>query len=205
MDVEVIVMKSNQTDFNKFLQSVTSDLPPMRPLPEIRELYRSQIASASNRYLAGYEMRPAVVSETSPDLVVSLKQFLQDGIDLIRTFAKAVVPPQPALCGGMMTRGFGGTSDKTRTVQKQPFSIRVKLSRGKNEIDVSVSPVAAQSELELFPFLLTVIDLDNGKTLLDKKEFSRGAAILRGVEMGNYRILVSHDEKTESLDLKVEE
>ncbi|MBR4171218.1 MAG: hypothetical protein IKR48_06165 [Kiritimatiellae bacterium] len=199
-------MKSNQANFNEFLQSVTSDLPPMRPLPEIRELYRSQIATACNRYLTGYETHPAVVSETSPDLVVSLKQFLQDGIDLIRTFAKAVVqPPQPALCGGMMTRGFGGTSDKTRSVQKQPFSIRVKLSKGKNGIDVSISPIVAQSELELFPFLLTVIDLDNGKTLLDKKEFSRGAAILRGVEMGNYRILVSHDEKTESLDLKVEE
>ena len=199
-------MKSNQANFNEFLQSVTSDLPPMRPLPEIRELYRSQIATACNRYLTGYETHPAVVSETSPDLVVSLKQFLQDGIDLIRTFAKAVVqPPQPALCGGMMTRGFGGTSDKTRSVQKQPFSIRVKLSKGKNGIDVSISPIVAQSELELFPFLLTVIDLDNGKTLLDKKEFSRGAAILRGVEMGNYRILVSHDEKAESLDLKVEE
>lgn len=199
-------MKSNQADFNEFLQRVMSDLPPMRPLPEIRELYRSQIASACSRYLAEYETRPAVVSETSPDLTVSLKQFLRDGMDLIRTFAKAVVQPlQPALCGGMMTRGFGGTADKTQSVQKQPFSIRVKLAKGENGIDVSISPVAAQSELELFPFLLTVNDLDDGKTLLDKKEFSRGAAILRGVEMGNYRILVSHDGETESLDLKVAE
>lgn len=198
-------MKSNQEQFNEFLQKVTSDIPPMRPLSEIRELYRSQIDNACARYLNGYEARPATVAETRPDLVVSLKQFLRDGMDLIRTFAKTVVqPPQPALCG-VMTRGIGGTSGKIPSQQKPPFSIRVKLSKGQNGIDVSVSPVAAQSDLELFPFLLTVLDLDNGKTLLDGKEFSRGAAILRGVEPGNYRLLVNYEAKTESLDLKVEE
>ena len=129
-----------------------------------------------------------------PEMIVTLAGFYTNGWSRNVRCAETVAPESSAamrpLCA---TRALGGAPEedapsKLSFVKRgEECSLKIELSVLDSGADVSLKLISHEGE-PILPFSLSVLDDGSGETLLEKREFRSGAAVLRGVQKGVYLV-----------------
>ena len=129
-----------------------------------------------------------------PEMIVTLAGFYSNEWSRNVRCAETVTPEFSAgmrpLCA---TRALGVTSagdapSKLSFVKRgEECSLKIELSVLDSGADVSLKLISHDGE-PILPFSLSVLDDGSGETLLEKREFRSGAAVLRGVQKGVYLV-----------------
>lgn len=186
----------NKKEFSFTTQDLLKDLPPERPLEEIREKYRSQIAACVAEYSQAVGTRTwRKISEVT----ISLAKGLASQMGRLVEWTDDLIPEfdlsSAQLCPAFATRGVAAAeppaTDSPRSYSFEKLgadcSARIVLEVVGSNLDMVVSFLDRLGTTAL-PFCLTIKDQETQKILLDKKEFCAGPARIKGVECGEYAI-----------------
>lgn len=129
-----------------------------------------------------------------PEMIVTLAGFYSKEWSRNVRCAETVMPDfsvgMRPVCA---TRALGATSagdapSKLSFVKRgEECSLKIELSVLDSGADVSLKLITHEGEA-ILPFSLSVLDDGSGETLLEKREFRSGAAVLRGVQKGVYLV-----------------
>ena len=183
-------MKTRLTDIDAYF----TNLPASRGADEIRRDYAATLARQMRRYDEAMVerglARPALL--VAVDAVVAVCReaagaFLRVVERIDEVAARLVPQPDFAFAGAR-----SATSPEARKVVRskkgEDCSLSATLEVAGASTDVSLALFDAEGR-QVLPFTLTVEDADAGATLLDGRTFTAGAAALRDVAAGSYRVL----------------
>ena len=183
-------MKTRLTDIDAYF----TNLPASRGADEIRRDYAATLARQMRRYDEAMVerglARPAL--QVAVDAVVAVCReaagaFLRVVERIDEVVARLVPQPDFAFAGAR-----AATSPEARKVvlskKGEDCSLSATLEVAGASTDVSLALFDAEGR-QVLPFTLTVEDADAGATLLDGRTFTAGAAALRDVAAGSYRVL----------------
>ena len=129
-----------------------------------------------------------------PEMIVTLAGFYSKEWSRNVRCAETVMPEFSAgmrpLCATRALSGApaGNAPSKLSFVKRgEECSLKIELSVLDSGADVSLKLISHEGE-PILPFSLSVLDDGSGETLLEKREFRSGAAVLRGVQKGVYLV-----------------
>jgi len=176
-------------------EELLEDLPAERSLSEMPERYRTLFQECLQEYV---ENRRNFGRELA-DLTVSLAGNLKDGFQNAVKWVDSLIPDfdfAPAPNYAYATRAIGGDGGNEKPT-KMSFektgdgcSLKIDLELAGSGANVKVAVLDGIGNA-ILPFSLTVTDVDSGKVLLPRREFTAGAANIKGVKMGRYEIAAS--------------
>lgn len=144
------------------------------------------------------------------DLVVSLSRTLKDGFQNAIKWADNIIPSfDTTPVYAYATRAIGNENDKYAasnwTFEKSGdgFSLKIEVALNDDGLNLQIRLREKSINMEV-PFELSVMDADTRKVLLDKRIFTAGAAVLKGVEKGAYVISAVSNDKRLEFTLRVE-
>ena len=188
----------SENDFPFSTKQLLQGLPPPRSVAEIGDKYHALFSECIDEYvksrsgaLSHINKIPELTVSLAKDIAARFGRLLEWTNELIPEFDIQTLSPIPAYA----TRSVGSPCPTVnRTVESYSFekfghecSAKIVLAVTESNLDLTISLHGDDGEM-LLPFNLTITDQETGQTLLDCKEFTSGAARIRGVERGEYVI-----------------
>lgn len=174
-------------------------LPKERSLAEIRDKYRNLISECTQEYSRGCEDVLSMGLKGLSKLTISLAKDITSQFGRLIEWSDDLIPAFPVrpyavmpLCS--MRSVFPSETPPSDRRDSYEFQKRgddclaqICLEVKGSVLDMTVSLLDDET-LPILPFSLTILDKETERILLDGKEFRNGAARLRGIERGEYRI-----------------
>lgn len=192
-------------------EDLLKDLPERRSYAEISGQYGALLSECVQEYgeVAARRSRPA---RLLADLTVSLARNLKDGFGKVAKWVDTLIPDfdlAPAPDYAYATRAIGTAGEGAAAAR---LSFEKPGRDGSLKLDLELAPSGANLQARLLdddgnavrPFFLTVTDADSGEELLSRREFTVGAANLKGVKRGRYVITASAGRRACDFSLTVE-
>ena len=199
-------MKTRLADINRYFEN----LPPSRPEAEIRAEYGDRIRDGLDRFAAataGRRAAAAVAAAFDATLVLvrdvreSLLKVAECGANVVAALSDAFAPP--AAFSPVYARGADdGAAAALVEAKGEGCCLRASVGAGADAVDLSLDFLDGGGS-RISPFTLSVIDADTGKTLVDERVFSLGAATLAGVERGRYALTATGAGRSCTLTLAI--
>lgn len=130
----------------------------------------------------------------SPELIVTLAGFYSKGWYRNVRYAATVTPESSVemrpVCAARALGGVQSVDDASKlsfVKRGEECSLKIELNVRDSGVDVSLKLISHEGN-PILPFSISVLDDSSGATLLEKREFMSGAAVLRGVQKGIYLI-----------------
>lgn len=134
-----------------------------------------------------------------------------DAVDCMVTNFMDVALPMSSACAtrglsaGGAQRGVTAGAERIEAVKAgDGANLKLAMEEVAGKYDVRIRLEDAVTGSRLSPMDLYVEDRQSGETLLEKRTFSSGEALLRGVEPGEYWIEADSGDKGAEMALKVE-
>lgn len=201
-------MKSDVNNINK----IFDELPAYRTEEEIRVLYSKQLDEVKDRYKLVIQNRAQAKAPAAVvmDAVIKLCRDAKGDIVRLLEWGDDVISnliPMPTTAVSY-ARSITNTQSKDCqriSIEKgsEGCSIIASIISKGDVADVEISMLGSDSS-PLHPFTLEIKDSENGAVLLDKRDFSAGAASIKGMTKGIYSIESTSNDKKASLILKIE-
>ena len=201
-------MKTRLADINRYFEN----LPPSRPEAEIRAEYGDRIRDGLDRFAAataGRRAAAAVAAAFDATLVLvrdvreSLLKVAECGANVVAALSDAFAPP--AAFSPVYARGADDEAAAPAALVEakgEGCCLRAAVGAGADAVDLSLDFLDGGGN-RISPFTLSAIDADTGKTLVDGRVFSLGAATLAGVERGRYALTATGAGRTCTLTLAI--
>lgn len=167
--------------------------------------------------LVGEDIRTAFARPRALDLVVAavtragrkVFEVVERAADVVATVTGGGAGWEPvyatrSMSGGGDTGASGGTArlEAEKTPEGETVHMKLTLEPAGERPDLRVEMLDAAGQ-RLSPMTLTVVDGENGKTLLDAVRYGSGEVVLRGVEPGEYELLAESGDSTADFALKL--
>lgn len=188
----------SENDFPFSTKQLLQGLPPPRSAAEIGDKYHALFAECIEEYsksrsgaLSRINKIPELTVSLAKDVAARFGRLLEWTNELVPEFDIQSLRPTPVYA----TRSVAAASPAAkRTVESYSFekfgnecSAKIALEMTESNLDWTISLHGDDGEM-LLPFNLTITDQESGQTLLNRKEFTSGAARIRGVERGAYAV-----------------
>lgn len=193
----------SENEFPFSTRQLLKGLPAERSAAEIGDKYRALFAECIDEYvksrvgaLSHVNKIPELTISLAKDVALRFGRLLEWADELIPEFDLKAISSIP----NYATRSVASTClTANRTVESYAFekfgdkcSAKIALEVMESNLDLTISLHGDDGEM-LLPFNLSITDQESGQTLLRRKEFTSGAARIRGVERGAYAICCEQD------------
>lgn len=194
------------------LEKIFDDLPSFRSEEEIRSLYAKQINDAKARYNLAIDNRiekRVSLATRAIDAVIKLyhnaKGDIAELLEQSANVTSRLIPlPDAALA---FTRSITKeTKDSTQILIEKggdDCTIAAKLLSKGSVADLELS-LQSSDAIPILPFTLQIKDSENGEVLLPERQFTTGAATIKGLTSGIYEINAKSEDLRASLTIKID-
>lgn len=195
------------------VEKLFDDLPSFRSEEEIRSLYAKRLEDAKARYSFAIDNRMEAKTSLAAlaiDAVVKLYRNAKGDVAQLLEWSDKVVSnilPAPAEAFAF-TRSLvcetQNEASRQLLIEKGGVdcTITAKLLSKGSVADVEIS-MQNSDATPLLPFTLQIRDGENGEVLLPERQFTTGAATIKGLTKGIYAIDAESGDKKAGLTLKI--
>lgn len=198
----------------KDIEKIFDELPITQTEEQIRSLYANHIAEATDRFEKAVQNRTTAKAPAAAlvmDAVIKLCHEAKGDIVSLLEWGDNVISkliPIPIAAAFSYARSINSSQSKACqqiSIEKgsEGCSLVASITSKGDVADIQISMLSSDSS-PLHPFTLEIKDGENGEILLDKRNFTAGAASIKGMTKGIYSIESTSSDKKATLVLKIE-